>query len=269
MQLVTYRPEGLSDTPLLFSKEARLLIGHPSSQTETFTLTMPPPVNRSKHASHSSCHKRRSLPEGLTRNQRYGLLLIELANSTSFRSRAKGTKPRRVYLDNFTGGLTVGIHANLNVSGTFKYKEGITNKERIVGQMKQGGICMSFLDLLSLEVGLMISVCSWNAERVTLWQALRLAFVQSGEHRITSAADRLDRCSSLGHQLGDPRCIMECFNIPLNEDILERWKGRLASTSRRDQCLSDAGPPQRNHEQDREELWELCRRKSFQNLWLL
>lgn len=59
-------------------------------------------------------------------------------------------------------------------------------------------------DLLSVRAGLEVSACTGNARRITLWEALKLMFV------VKNAAD-LPGKSHCNHPLGDPRCVLECW----------------------------------------------------------
>jgi hypothetical protein len=63
--------------------------------------------------------------------------------------------------------------------------------------------------MLRLRVGLEVSVCTGNAQRISLWEALRLANVFFGS--TSSIQSRIPEVATCSHQIGDTLCVQECW----------------------------------------------------------
>jgi hypothetical protein len=68
------------------------------------------------------------------------------------------------------------------------------------------------LPVLKLRVGLEISACSGNAQRITLWDALRLAQVRARGTPVLPSGNQIT-ARTCSHQVGDVDCIGSCWNI--------------------------------------------------------
>ena len=262
LQLDTDGETDLPDKPLSFSKSSRLLIGHPVVPGGSSTLTMEPEQRQrgffldpaSDSRRHRVCDR---MPTGMSRNTHCELVLADLANSKTFRMRPAGTKRSRRKLDAYAAGLNLG-HSGTGFTSSWTYKrdEGITRKQRILSRVAHANTSISYMDLLSLRLGLGISTCTWVAERLTLWDALKLASIQRGGGDLSAGTTRLDQCCELGHRLGDPNCILTCFTLNSESGTKEKWESRLAHLSGRQESREDFSST--GSEKERTNVWEQC-----------
>lgn len=72
--------------------------------------------------------------------------------------------------------------------------------------------------LLSLRIGLEVSACTGNAQRVTLWDALRLS--QTGVQAVN-----VPYC---GHKIGDRHCISTCWTRCHSDDEIDSFEDQQA-----------------------------------------
>jgi hypothetical protein len=95
--------------------------------------------------------------------------------------------------------LTGGQYVNAGVIIKRKRVPGKTHKDRLLSTC-----CNSKIDirpLMKLRVGLEISACTGNAQRITLWDALRLS----------QTKEKTGKARVCNHQISDPRCIELCW----------------------------------------------------------
>ncbi|KAJ5974529.1 hypothetical protein N7481_011739 [Penicillium waksmanii] len=95
--------------------------------------------------------------------------------------------------------LTGGQYVNAGVIIKRKRVPGKTHKDRLLSTC-----CNSKIDirpLMKLRVGLEISACTGNAQRITLWDALRLS----------QTKEKTGKARACNHQISDPRCIELCW----------------------------------------------------------
>ena len=101
------------------------------------------------------------------------------------------------------GGYMITAGASMSV----RRRPGTRLKSRIVEYCRNPNVDLG--PILRLRVGLEVSVCTGNAQRISLWEALRLASVFCGSTSgIRSQISGLTTCS---HQIGDFSCVQECW----------------------------------------------------------
>jgi len=118
---------------------------------------------------------------------------------------------REGYELGFTGNQYVGVIGNM----TWKRIPARTQKTVLVEYCTKPEA--KLLPILKLRVGLEISACTGNAQRISLWDALRLAHASSRANHSTPPEDQntVDTCS---HQIGDKACIVSCWNVQVPSD---------------------------------------------------
>jgi hypothetical protein len=99
---------------------------------------------------------------------------------------------------NVSAGMGYG-GSGVGVSQTFRRRNEVTLKDNIIWQFQQS--YPDFEEFLHLQVGLEISLCTGNARRVSLWEAIRLYHI---ERRGIDPAG----CE---HSIADPECARSCW----------------------------------------------------------
>jgi hypothetical protein len=93
-------------------------------------------------------------------------------------------------------------------------------KELIMFYCRQDG--STFEKFLALKLGLEVSICTGNARRVSLWDALQMLYKYSPTHN--GEADESTICP---HFPGDFNCVRECWDIP-DESFSKKSPGNPA-----------------------------------------
>jgi hypothetical protein len=101
------------------------------------------------------------------------------------------------------GGYFITAGAYLNV----RRRPGTKLKSRIVEYCRDPNVDLT--PILKLRVGLEVSVCTGNAQRISLWEALRLTSVFSGS--TSDVQPRISQVATCTHQIGDILCVQECW----------------------------------------------------------
>jgi hypothetical protein len=101
------------------------------------------------------------------------------------------------------GGYMITAGASVSV----KRRPGTRLKSRIVEYCRNPNV--DLIPILRLRVGLEVSVCTGNAQRISLWEALRLANVFFGS--TSSIESRIPEVATCSHQIGDILCVQECW----------------------------------------------------------
>lgn len=200
-----------------FPIHAQLLIGHPERDRSTSGWR---PIDlvqvRAEQHSHTATHDlsseespRKPTP-CLSINTGCELDIDNLPTSIGLQRiiHAAGTNRAGYQLDAMQFSLSGGKYISFSLNQTYKHRPAITLKTQLLFACRYPE--QEILGWLQLLVGLQISVCTGNAQRVTLWEALKLAF---GRSRHT------DCC---GHPVGSPFCVEECWRLQLSDYALER-----------------------------------------------
>lgn len=111
-------------------------------------------------------------------------------------------------------GAETSMSAGYYVTGSFttkwKRKPGITYKSMLLEYCNRPSTKFLPDSILRLRVGLEISACTNNAQRITLWEALRLSRCQIVNMLGPSKLPPQIQCK---HAVGDKTCLLSCWNI--------------------------------------------------------
>ena len=90
--------------------------------------------------------------------------------------------------------ITGGHFINFGATQTHRSVPASTMKDRIYAMVQSARSLASILPIMRLHVGLEISICTGNAERVSLWEALKLSCITSTQRYVryfwTSGGDQ-------------------------------------------------------------------------------
>lgn len=181
-----------SQQELQLSETSQLLIGSDISEKSRFQVN-------------TECHSQINIIE-----QR-------IANQLQIPGAAAAHYVRDGYEIGLTGGQYFGVIGN----GVFRRVPARTQKTVLVEQCTKPETPL--LPFLKLRVGLEISACTGNAQRITLWDALRLAQVSARGTHVTPPGDQI-AASSCSHQVGDMNCIVSCWNIQKCHDGIDAFQ---------------------------------------------
>ena len=100
-----------------------------------------------------------------------------------------------------------GYMITAGTSMSVRRRPGTRLKSRIVEYCRNPNVDLG--PILRLRVGLEVSVCTGNAQRISLWEALRLASVFCGS--TSGIPSRISGVTTCSHQIGDILCVQECW----------------------------------------------------------
>jgi len=112
--------------------------------------------------------------------------------------RFSGTSEAIYMPDSYQVNVSVGRYLSGIVSRTWKRMPGRTHKSMILFYGSTTSV--KLLPILGLYVGLEVSVCTGHAQRLTLWEALKMSFTEY---------DKQVDCS---HEFGEIDCIKQCWS---------------------------------------------------------
>lgn len=118
--------------------------------------------------------------------------------------------------ESYQVGIQGGKLLTGNANKSWKRQPARTWKSMVVHHSSMG---LPLLPVLNLHLGLQISTCTGNAQRVTLWQALKIAFMSRDIE-----GNRVTKNEFCKHSIGDPRCIQQCWGLPLSQEDLRTVK---------------------------------------------
>ncbi|KAJ5093019.1 hypothetical protein N7456_008880 [Penicillium angulare] len=139
-------------------------------------------------------------PTGLTPNLNCSLEIKRLQSSIISQLKYYDTRKAHNTFDGIDLQATGGF--NFSFGPVIKYKRNPMRKWKttIIYECKSQKIKLK--PLLNLYVGLEVSACTGNAQRVTLWDALRLSQTKAKLHHDTPLCR---------HRVADPECIKKCW----------------------------------------------------------
>lgn len=195
-----------------FNKDSNLLIGtlSPAGDTDNDDVKL--------KENMLVCQARRPFPETRTFSQCYekyprfienskcGLDFKAFLRDKSHRIRIAGTADARYLPESYQMNFTAGKYVGVGGGKTFKRRPASTMKHRIVEYCSKP--IASLKQILELRVGLEVSACSGNAQRISLWHALMMAYGKN--------VTRPEVCE---HGAYDPACAKTCWGIALPDSL--------------------------------------------------
>jgi hypothetical protein len=125
-----------------------------------------------------------------------------------------GTCKSRYVSDGFDVQLVGGQYITAGLMKKYKRIPRRTLKAMLIEDCPK--LDTRLVPLLNLRVGLEVSICTGNAQRVTLWDALRLS--QTG-------AQSTDNTSCCAHEVGNKECILLCWTRWQSSDEIDSLGG--------------------------------------------
>jgi len=116
-----------------------------------------------------------------------------------------GTAAPKYLPESYQASFTAGKYVSFGGAKTFKRRPTITRKQRIIDYCSTP--VARLLPILQLRLGLEISACSGNGQRISLWHALMLAYGSR------SQSVRSDTCH---HDPGDMDCARSCWGLDIS-----------------------------------------------------
>ncbi|KAI9713796.1 MAG: hypothetical protein M1820_000526 [Bogoriella megaspora] len=98
-----------------------------------------------------------------------------LVQNRSFQTRVAGAHGSNWEIQSRTATLSGGHFINIGGTQTYRAVPASSQKDRIFAFLQKARAFSSVMSVLNWRVGLEISLCTGNAERVSLWEALRLS----------------------------------------------------------------------------------------------
>ncbi|KAJ5823845.1 hypothetical protein N7447_006185 [Penicillium robsamsonii] len=167
-----YLPGEISDIKIRLRNTSRILIGTPTN-----------------------------VEAGLVVNDKCKSSMSLIGQQIACRLQYPGTSKSRHVSDGYEVQLGGGQYVTAGIMKKYKRIPKRTLKAMLIADCTKADIRL--VPLLNLRVGLEVSACTGNAQRVTLWDALRFSqtSTQPTEHRTNCA-----------HKVGDKNCISSCWN---------------------------------------------------------
>lgn len=155
---------------------------------------------------------------GLAVNEKCRSSIQLIQRQIAYRLQYPGTCKSRYISEGFDVQLVSGQYATVGITKKYKRIPRRTLKAMLVEDCPKPDT--KLVPLLNLRVGLEVSACTGNAQRVTLWDALRLS--QTG----TRSADSSLCCA---HKVGDKNCIGSCWTRWQSDDEIDSFGGMSGS----------------------------------------
>ncbi|KAK5061162.1 hypothetical protein LTR84_007704 [Exophiala bonariae] len=129
-----------------------------------------------------------------------------------------GTSAAHYISDGYEFGLSGNQYIGMIGTKTWKRIPARTQKTVLVEQCTKPETPL--VPILKLRIGLEVSACTGNAQRTTLWDALRLAQKRSKD-TLLPAPGQHDTAKTCSHGIGDIDCMQSCWNIQRNLDGID------------------------------------------------
>ena len=187
-----------------------------------WTTEIPDHLSRESPDVRILLHNTSKILIGTTTKPDIGLVINEKCKSSmpliqqqiAYRLQYPGTCKSRYVSDGFDVQLVGGQYVTAGLLKKYKRIPRRTLKAMLVEDCPK--LDTRLMPLLNLRVGLEVSVCTGNAQRVTLWDALRLS--QTG-------AQAIDNTSCCTHEVGDKDCIGLCWTRWQSNDEIDSLGG--------------------------------------------
>lgn len=157
--------------PLLLNSSARILVGTPTREATALSV-----------------------------NDNCGSKISDIQASIWEHLKIPGTCKAYYYGDGYEVQLTGGQFVNGGIVKKYKEYPGRKMRDEVLEQSTKRNTRL--MPLLRLRIGLEVSACTGNAQRVTLWDALRL-------YNTTDTTSTNE--SGCKHEIGDPKCVQKCW----------------------------------------------------------
>ncbi|KAJ5986156.1 hypothetical protein N7451_010521 [Penicillium sp. IBT 35674x] len=151
---------------------------------------------------------------GLAVNETCTSSIQLIQQQIAYRLQYPGTCKSRYISEGFDVQLVGGQYATVGISKKYKRLPSRTLKAMLIEDCLKPDTRL--VPVLNLRVGLEVSACTGNAQRVTLWDALRLS--QTG----TQSTDNSSCCA---HKVGDKNCIGSCWTRWQSDDEIDSLGG--------------------------------------------
>ncbi|CAI7583344.1 unnamed protein product [Penicillium palitans] len=138
---------------------------------------------------------------GLVVNEKCKSSISLIGQQLASRLQYPGTSKSRYVSDGYDVQLVGGQYVTAGLMKKYKRIPKRTLKAMLIADSTKPDTRL--VPLLNLRVGLEVSACTGNAQRVTLWDALRFS------QTTTNSPDHTMYCA---HKVGDKNCISSCWN---------------------------------------------------------
>jgi hypothetical protein len=132
--------------------------------------------------------------------------------------RYAGTSKEHYEPESRQAGITSGLYVSGNAAKTWKRYPGNTLKGRLLVDCKAEDY---YAAILNLRVGLEVSVCTSNSERISLWDALVLANKKESHGSAHQSFPQNEPSETCLHSVGAATCIQNCWRRKFKEDTPE------------------------------------------------
>lgn len=177
--------ERLPDKLNAFPPSDRLLIGQPTLSTSgSATMTSGCQATQSMHLSLAP-----STASVFSHNEQCVLDLAEFGRMNTFRLQTVGAREAYYAPDEYQLNFNGGQYINIGFQKVWKRRPAINHKTMLLEYCsKPRARPDAVRKILQTRVGLELSACTSNAQRITLEEALKLAFLQSSKRSKLFAA---------------------------------------------------------------------------------
>lgn len=142
---------------------------------------------------------------GLTVNHRCQLDISQIQQQMACQLQLPGASRAQFIDDGYEVSLTGGQYVTAGFTKKWKRMPARTQRSALIELCTKSNTHL--VPLLKLRVGLEISACTRNAQRVTLWEALRLS--QTTAKGLSGISPSASPCE---HKIGDMDCISSCWS---------------------------------------------------------
>lgn len=186
--------ETIPDHLQAFPSTAQLIIGHPTPSTTTTTNTVVEQLPSHKVVVSGS------ESQLLTINEACKLDVHRFGRDNVHKLQPLGTRAEFYVPDEFQAGFNAGQYVTVGYQRVWRRRPGITYKSTLLQYCSNPNAKIS--PILSLQVGLQFSICTGNARRISLWDALVLSHPDQADElkAMRDAGDSLSLASYI-HQL--------------------------------------------------------------------
>ena len=147
---------------------------------------------------------------GLVVNQKCKSSIATIQQQIACRLQHPGTCKSRYISDGYDVQLVGGQYVIAGIMKKYKRIPKRTLKAMLIEECAKPGT--SLVPLLKLRVGLEVSACTGNSQRVTLWDALRLS---------QASIESTDDPMYCAHEVGDRHCISSCWTRCRSADDID------------------------------------------------